>query len=238
MSKIYAVSDIHASISKYLKQEPKNARHIFILGDMFDKGYEQEETMLWLLDNIKNPKYTFLFGNHDVKMFVDVYWLLNKTKLKDYGMGNFTHHKDVIRKKNVAAKAVLRLMKKKQVSYYDIYRKLLPSFRWVTTYKSKKYTYIMTHASWEINKKIKAQNKYNLVFDKDKLVTRIIKEKPNVVRYAELCNKYKIKHIFGHYVCSGIFSKEAPVSFFNGVFNYIDNGGNTKKHNFYFMELE
>jgi UDP-2,3-diacylglucosamine pyrophosphatase LpxH len=69
---ILIVSDVHEEIVRLksiLKQYP-NADQIIFLGDWFDSWagltWQTHETVKWLAENIGNPKYVFLWGNHDM----------------------------------------------------------------------------------------------------------------------------------------------------------------------------
>lgn len=68
------VPDIHEQIEKLqntvLKRFESEVDNVVFLGDYMDtfKGLtdETKQTIHWLADNIDNPKYTFLWGNHDL----------------------------------------------------------------------------------------------------------------------------------------------------------------------------
>lgn len=234
---IYAVSDIHACISKFGSQIPNDAQHIFVLGDMFDKGCENRETILWLIKNINNPKYTFIFGNHDVTLFTDVYGILNKKRISGYGFDNKFSKPRGVKDLHKSSKVALRMLKNKEITFNELFS-LIPKFKWYATYKGEKFNYILSHASWQFNRNFKNQDKKNLVYDNIKLKDMILKNKSNVRNYASFCLSKNIKHVMGHYVCDAVFNTNAPVIFYNGVFNYIDNHGNKNNHDYYFMRLD
>lgn len=68
MTKTLVVPDIHEEIDRvdYILSKFEYDKVVF-LGDYFDKfGAENtSNTCHWLLENIDNPNYTFLIGNHD-----------------------------------------------------------------------------------------------------------------------------------------------------------------------------
>ena len=65
------IPDVHLKYSKLLSLEPKmeEADRVVFLGDFFDAFTAEPNAVklitTWLLGNLWNPKYTFLFGNHD-----------------------------------------------------------------------------------------------------------------------------------------------------------------------------
>lgn len=68
---ILIVPDVHEQIRKLVKilQKYDYVSLVIFLGDFMDTFLgltpETEETIMWLRDNLKNPKYKFCMGNHD-----------------------------------------------------------------------------------------------------------------------------------------------------------------------------
>jgi hypothetical protein len=66
------IPDVHENIEAVkliLECEPHDA--VTFLGDWVDRFKHQPgdlyKTLQWLLQNVENPKYTFLYGNHDMQ---------------------------------------------------------------------------------------------------------------------------------------------------------------------------
>lgn len=66
------VPDVHEKIGKVktLLEKYAHADWVVFLGDFMDSfsglTWETHETVRWLSENVFNPKYTFLWGNHDM----------------------------------------------------------------------------------------------------------------------------------------------------------------------------
>ena len=70
---IISIGDVHQKISKLKTilalEEVQNAKEVIFLGDYFDSFDQQdqfEDTVTFLNDNVANPLYKFLMGNHDI----------------------------------------------------------------------------------------------------------------------------------------------------------------------------
>jgi len=230
----YCVSDIHSTISKFKKSKPRDAKHIIINGDLFNKSVEQEETLFWLLENYNNPRYTFIFGNHEVRFFNELYRILKSGKLETGGLYDAWFESD--NPFNIANVAK-RLIDDGKLDPDFLFKKVLPVFKWYHIVKPYKTTYIIAHASWEINKKPEQQNRKNLIYDTIRFFNQIRKiNNPVLDKYAQKCLKNNIRHVFGHYVCWKVFKTDAPY-ISRQVFYFIDNGVFKKAHNYYFMPL-
>lgn len=73
------IPDVHEQIGKLKKVIEKydpDVEWIVFLGDFFDtfKGltWETHETTRWLADNLLNPKYVFVWGNHDLHYMMPI----------------------------------------------------------------------------------------------------------------------------------------------------------------------
>ena len=68
------IPDVHEQIvrTKKILANPqyKNVKWVVFLGDWMDSfdglTWQTHETVRWLRDNVGNPKYTFIWGNHDI----------------------------------------------------------------------------------------------------------------------------------------------------------------------------
>jgi len=70
---IVSIGDVHQKISKLktiLKSEDvQAAKEVIFHGDYFDSfddDHQMKDTVAFLNDNVDNPRYTFLMGNHDI----------------------------------------------------------------------------------------------------------------------------------------------------------------------------
>lgn len=70
---ILIIPDVHEQIVKLkriLKKYGKEASHVVFLGDFMDTfdglTWQTFETVRWLAENVSNPNYTFIWGNHDM----------------------------------------------------------------------------------------------------------------------------------------------------------------------------
>lgn len=94
------IPDIHQRISKieYLLdlEDIKTAEEVIFLGDYFDSfdnKHQFEDTVAFLNENISNPRYTFLMGNHDL------HYLSNNT---DYICSGYSRDNHTYIKKNLS----------------------------------------------------------------------------------------------------------------------------------------
>ena len=73
-SEILVIGDIHQKLNLLKNVLPDWPGKVTFLGDYFDDFndnlYEVTNTAFWLRDNIDNPNYTFLYGNHDFQYMV------------------------------------------------------------------------------------------------------------------------------------------------------------------------
>jgi len=231
----YCVSDIHSTYTKFLKSIPKDCGHLIINGDLFNKGREQEEMLFWFMKNYyKSDKYTFIFGNHEVRFFNELYRMLKSDNLQDLYDAWFESD-NPFNIANVAKK----LIDEGKLDADELFNKALKVFKFYHIYKSKiGFTYIISHASWDITKKPKQQNKKNLVYDTILFFNQVRKKNnPILDKYALKCKQNKIIHVIGHYVCSRVFKVQAP--YINrDVFYFIDNGVFKTNNPYYFMNLD
>lgn len=70
---IISIGDVHQKISKLKTilalEEVQNAKEVIFLGDYFDSYddvHQMKDTVAFLNDNVANPLYKFLMGNHDI----------------------------------------------------------------------------------------------------------------------------------------------------------------------------
>mgnify|MGYP001611453901 CR=1 FL=1 len=89
--KTYIVPDVHerlATLQRIVKAIPTDAEIAF-LGDFFDSFNLKvaAEMAQWVKDNVQNPRYTFIIGNHDAHYFFP------NDKFKCSG---FTPYKDAV----------------------------------------------------------------------------------------------------------------------------------------------
>jgi len=229
---IYCVSDIHSTLTKFKKSLPKDCTHLVINGDLFNKSLEQEETLFWLLENYNNPKYTFVFGNHEVRFFNELYRLLKSDTLPQL-YDAWYESDNPFNISNVAK----QLIDDGKISADDIFKKILPVFNWYYIIKPKETTYIISHASWDITKQPRNQDHKNLIYDTIHFLSQVKKKvNPVMDKYATKCKKYNVKHVIGHYVCPRIFNTQAP--YINrDTFYFIDNGVFKRNNPYYFHPL-
>lgn len=234
---IYIVSDIHSSLTKFLSSIPKDAKKIIINGDLFNKGFEQEQMIFWLIKNYNNPKYVFIFGNHEIRFFNELRQMLNANKIQSYNDDLFDSWYQANNDYN-SANIAYRLIQENKIDADVIFKNVLKSFNWYYLQKGKMYNYIISHASWEFKKSPKDQDKRNLVYDTTKMFVQIKKKvNPYIDKIANIYYKNNIRHVFGHYVCPKVFKQPAP--YINReVFYFIDNGVFKKNNNFFFLPVE
>lgn len=233
MSKVYCVSDVHSAYTKFLKQMPRDAKHIIINGDLFNKSFEQEQMLMWFMENYNNPKYTFIFGNHEIRFFNELYRILKSDNLEVL-YDAWYESDNPYNIANIAKK----LIDERKIDPDELFGKALKVFKWYEIYQSNSsFTYIISHASWDINKKPQQQDRKNLVYDTTMFYNQIRKkDNPKLDKYAFKCKQNKIIHVIGHYVCPRVFKVQAP--YINrDVFYFIDNGVFIKNNSFYFMPL-
>jgi hypothetical protein len=70
---ICIIPDVHEKINKLqriIAKYDESVSHFIFLGDFLDSWdgltWNTHETCRWLKENVANPKYTFLYGNHDI----------------------------------------------------------------------------------------------------------------------------------------------------------------------------
>lgn len=70
--KITVIPDIHNKVSKasHIFTKEADSDKVIFLGDYFDArgdgGFEAQKVAEWLRRHINNPKFVFLYGNHDI----------------------------------------------------------------------------------------------------------------------------------------------------------------------------
>lgn len=231
---IYAISDIHSCYTKFIKNIPSDATKLIILGDMFNKGNEQEEMLDWAFTNYKNDKYVFVFGNHEIRMFNEVYRAISVNKPIDKDIEHAWYESD--NNRNIS-NIVISKINKKEIDPDFFFGPFLKSFKWFYVQKTKEYLYYMSHASWEFGKLPVEQNKRNLVYDTTMILNQVRKkDNPKLDKYVEYCKRNKINHIFGHFVCPKVFGVNAP--YINrDVLYFIDNGIFKKNNSIYFHKI-
>lgn len=234
---VYVVSDIHSTYSKFLKSIPKNASKIIINGDLFNKGREQEEMLLWLADNYNNDKYVFIFGNHDLILFARLIIQL-KRKIDNLMLSEVVENFIMSGKYSNILNVALSMLEDKKIDANTIFNKIIPSFKWYHIERINNKTFIISHASWEMFKQPYNQDKKNLVYDTSLLFNRIMKKDDvQINEYVEYCKDNNITHIFGHFVCDKVFGVDAPV-IKRDVFVYIDNGVYSTSNDYVFYQLK
>lgn len=76
--KHYAISDIHGMYDAYAEaiQRLSNKDHLYIIGDVIDRGEDGIKILLDIIERQKNPgdgpKITFLMGNHEVMFLATI----------------------------------------------------------------------------------------------------------------------------------------------------------------------
>ena len=233
----YIVSDPHSTYSKFLSSMPRDAKHVIINGDLFNKGWEQEQMLFWLMDNYNKPKYTFIFGNHDVRFFNELNQMLKADKYMDYKDDLYNAWYQANNTYNIANIA-FKLIKEKRIDPDVLFKKVLKSFNWYHIVKGRQFTYIISHTSWEFNRSPKNQDKRNLVYDTIGFFNKVRKKVDS--KMDKIANKYKknnLRHVFGHYVCNKVFKQDAP--YINrDVFYFTDNGVFKKQNDYFFLPIE
>ena len=214
---IYAVSDLHSCYSKFIKSIPKDCNRLIILGDLFNKGREQEEMILWWIKNYNNPDYIFIWGNHEIRLFSELSKTLTNKEFKDISSLSFSSDHNI----NIT-NVVIDLIKRKEINV----QALLDSMAYLKFYHIEKVgniTYTFSHASWEPNVTPEAQDKKNLIYDTIHLINQIgVKDNPKLVKYCDWAKKKGLKHIIGHFPVPSIFKQQAPY-IYHDTFYFIDN---------------
>ncbi len=231
---IYAISDIHSCYTKFISNIPSDASKIIILGDLFNKGIEQEEMLEWAFTNYNNKKYVFLFGNHEVRMFNEVQRGITSTIKISSELVDAWYESD--NNRNIS-NIVIDKINRKEIDIDFFFGPFLKAFKWYHVEKTRNYLYYMSHASWEFGKLPAEQNKRNLVYDTTMILNQVRKkDNPQLDKYAEYCKQKNIRHVFGHFVCPKVFGVQAP--YINrDVLYFIDNGIYKKANKIYFHKV-
>lgn len=79
--KVLLVPDVHEHYQKLLALEDKieQAERVVLLGDFWDTFHPKGQAGLvatWVLSHLYDPKFTFLFGNHDCHYAFDHQWFM------------------------------------------------------------------------------------------------------------------------------------------------------------------
>ena len=216
MGSTYVVSDLHSCYSKFIKSIPSDTSHLIINGDCFNKGREQEEMFRWVMKNRKNPKYTFILGNTEIRLNNELvrHFYPSKTSLYMDWLGTHSGYAN----KNITNVVIDLIENKKMFTVDDVFDLLQNWYRWYYRFED----WIIAHASWELNKTPEAQSKINLVYDTQRNLQKWKKlnyELKIPRRYAET------RFIFGHTPVQSIKGPNAdPPVILHDRFFYIDNG--------------
>jgi hypothetical protein len=235
MKTIYCVSDIHSTYTKFLQQMPKKFDKLIIAGDLFNKGTEQEEMFMWLYENYNNPKYVFIYGNHDVRFFNEIHRLFYPSRqLANKELANAWFKSD----NNINITNVVRnLIVEKKVDYDIIMKKIMPIFKWYHIEHVNNKHFIISHASWQAYRTAKEQDKRNLVYDTNLVLNEVKTKSQILTKYISYCKRHGVYHIFGHFPCPKVFNVEAPYIYKEHLI-YIDNAVFQRAQPYYFHRLE
>lgn len=218
MASTYVVSDIHSCFTKFVTSVPKDTSKLIVLGDLFNKGVQQRQMFSFFMKNRHNPKFVLVRGNAEVRLHNEIirHFLPEKTSLYYDWLG--TH--DGYRNKNIS-NVVIELIENEVYKLEDVLDFLRNCFKWYHIEETPKSKWIMSHASWELNKSPQQQNKVNLVYDIYHLLSKMKKTQP--IKIPKMYESYNF--IFGHTPIYHIVrNQEAPPIIFHNRFYYIDNG--------------
>ena len=249
---IYAVSDIHSCFTKFKSAIPSGANHIYVLGDMFNKCTEQQETLWWWLEHCNNSskgpiKFSFLWGNHEFRFYHEIVRYMkslkppvvfkNSPKLMSIPKPTWNLKESNINITNVTIQLI-----ESGALKLDALKIAFESLHWYSVHKSMMSgtTYILSHASWDIsNPSAQSQDPLNLIYDNVNLRNQVgSKTLPTLVeKYCKMCNLHKVKHIIGHHPTPKVFKTPAPYVVGDALY-FIDNHTYSRSTSMYFHPLE
>lgn len=234
---IYACSDIHSHITAFKKGLPNNISKLYILGDIFNKGIEQRQTVRWVLENKDNPKIKLILGNHELRMMAELhrYYNISDPLFKEVG-------RIWISKKNrtpdqfiSGTKVIIKLIENKVYTLEHI-TDMFNSFSWFEEQKVGDHTWFLSHASWvpfvtDVNSlKFKKNCAYDFIRLADMLRNKTV---PEIQKYVSYCQKNKIFHVFGHIPTTSYAGVNPPLILQKNFF-YIDSDTNRTNRVFFF----
>lgn len=213
----YVISDIHSCYTKFIKSIPSDTKKLIILGDLFNKGREQIEMFTWVMQNRFNPKYVFVRGNCELRANNEIvrHCCPEKTKLYFPWFGSHDGYSGE-KNKNIA-NVIIDLIEHDRYKLEDVLDLFQNVFKWYHI----EGNWIMSHASWQVNKTPPQQNVLNLAYDVDNLLAKLRKADydPDVPKI------YKgMKFIIGHTPIYHFSKQEAPPVILKNRFYFIDNG--------------
>ncbi len=230
MGAIFVTSDLHSCYTKFMSAVPKSYSKLILLGDLFNKGREQEEMLMWALKNKNNRKIEFILGNAEVRMHNELvrYFYPDKTTMYfDYLGTTPTYSAE---NKNIA-NVVIDLVKRKKVDIDDVFDLLRNKYKWYHL----EGKWILAHASWEPMKSPHSQNKVNLVYDTKHLLGAA-RKKTTMVSISKTYDGYNF--IFGHTPIYHITKKQPnPPVILQDRFYYIDNAVFKTSRPMFFMKI-
>jgi len=212
---VYVISDVHSCYSKFKRSIPSDAKRLILLGDLFNKGREQEEMFDWVMNNRKNPKYIFVRGNAELRCSNEIVrkYLSQKTNLYFDWFGSHQGYKN----KNIS-NVIIRLIDEGKYELNDVIDLFQKDFKWYHIEDD----WVIAHAAWEFNKLPHQQRQLILTYDVNHMLAAIKKANFD----PKMHPMYKdMKFVFGHTPIYHISSKvKQPPLILHKKYFFIDNG--------------
>jgi len=211
----YVISDIHSCYTKFLRSIPSDTRKLILLGDLFNKGTQQEEMFSWVMRNRKNPKYVFVRGNAELRCNNELvrHFLSHKTNLYFDWFGSHDGYKN----KNIA-NVIINLIDEGKYELYDVMDLFQNDYKWYHIEDN----WVMAHAAWEFNKLPQQQKHLVLCYDVNHMLEAV--RKPDFEPKLHPFYKDK-KFVFGHTPVYHVSNKvKKPPAIFHKRYFFIDNG--------------
>ena len=193
---------------------------------------------MWWLHNHNNPKYLFLWGNHELRFALELQKYIKEQRKEEFHINDVSSDIWFSKNKNInISNVAIELIEKNVISTKNILEAFV-SLKWFHVENINGITYKFSHASWDITKSDNKQSKKNLVYDTEHLLVETTKKDPSpkMKNYIELCKEKKIKHVIGHFPTPKVFKVPAPYIYLE-TFYYIDAGWFQRANDPYFMKL-
>lgn len=240
MQNIYCTSDIHAHFYKFQEQLPKIFDKVIFVGDLFNKGFENELMLKFLIKNAGNPQYSFILGNHEVRTISELkhHYKINDELFNDCFRVRIPKKNRDLNEYIYSAQMIIAFIERGIFSLKEII-KMFNNFRWYEDIKiDGGNRWIISHASWApFEKNTNAIIiKKNMVYDTINLIQKLKNNtEPVIQKYVKYCQENNVYHVFGHYPTNQTFGEQPPVSLHKRFF-YIDPGV-LRTNNLFFFKL-